>query len=373
MDQFDELVIGWVSSHYLSTGRSRVGYDPNDVPDLFEIHTDLAVQASGGRLLSVTSNWLEIRDGPTGDYAVVDAPEWGRVVRWTGDSIEQGGHTWYEVTHWIDTDVEGKLEAVSGWVRSDRVVDYAPPADAPAPEGAILVPLKEERSFSYYTVTDVDSYVPTADDPRHFNGSYQVNWANGVGPDLDVPYGSIFAGDGVAMQGSGKVTIAVFDPVTGDQVTDPVSGDPVTRVLYFELDNGTELDWINEQGNITTWEPGGWTHGNPAEIANPEDARFRPVSKAPDLISGVSVAGPPELRGRWIYAPELREFSPRGDGMFKVEDAGGAFPAGSLRIDVFYENADQGFEFYSNASGVRLGTPVYIDQRIPPPIEEDSG
>ena len=126
-DPLRGTVFGWVSSYYLSTGRSRGGFEPETVPERFTILTNADVLESGGALMGITSNWLQIRDGPTGDYAVVDAPEWGRVVRWTGRYIEEGGHTWYEVIHNKDT---------RGWARGDRVEQFVPHPDAPAaPEG----------------------------------------------------------------------------------------------------------------------------------------------------------------------------------------------------------------------------------------------
>jgi hypothetical protein len=67
-DRILGLVIGWVSSNYLLTGRSRVGYDPNDVRRLFNIHTNMEVWDAGGRLMSVEAvEYLQIRDGPTND------------------------------------------------------------------------------------------------------------------------------------------------------------------------------------------------------------------------------------------------------------------------------------------------------------------
>jgi hypothetical protein len=357
-DPLQGLITGWVCSYYLSTGRSRAGFDPKEVPQLFDIQTNYEIQDNGGRLMSVTSvEYLQIRDGPTSDYAVVDAPQWGRVVRWTGDYIEQDGHTWYEVTHWLEND-DGSLEAVTGWARADRVEEYAPPPNAGQPdEGSILVPLKEPRTFSYYTVTDVDAFADLSHAVEGFDSLEPIRWTHNLGPELEVPHGALFGAEGVAMQGSGRVTLA--------------SGE----VLDFELDNGTELDWANSQGELTEWGEGGWSNGEPLQIGNPEDAEFRPVSKAQDLVSGVSLAGPPELRGQWIYVEELKEFSVNGDGMFKVEDGGGAFGPGELRFDVFFADPEEGAAFYRNTYDFRLhgGSVVHVQQTIPPAIDQVAG
>jgi hypothetical protein len=106
-----------------------------------------------------------------------------------------------------------------------------------------------------------------------------VNWKYGIGPvgvegPIEVPYGSLFGADGVAMQGSGKVTIEKIDPLTGEKHEE---------TMYFELDNGRELHWVNGNGELTQWENDHWTNGSPAQIGNPEDAVFRPVSKATGL------------------------------------------------------------------------------------------
>ena len=353
------VVVGWVSSHFLSTGRSRVGFEPGRVAEQFNIQTNVAVQESGGSLVSVTSNWLEIRDGPTGDYAVVDAPEWGRVVRWTGDFIEEGGHTWYEVIYDDDT---------RGWARGDRVEPYARIADAPpAADGKIWVQVQEERSFSQYNLFDVDSYVPPSGD---FAASEPISWKYDIGPagiyaPIEVAYGALFGPDGVAMQGSGVVTVEVSDPATG-QIEQ--------HTVHFTLDNPGDLNWANSDRKPTEWGEGGWTNGQPAEIANPEDARFRPLSAAPDLTSEVSLAGPPEYRGQTIWVPGLQDILPNNPGaVFTVEDAGGAFPRGSLRFDLYFEDAAAGRDWYRDFYLERRDQPIYVLQDIPPEIEEVQG
>lgn len=353
------VVVGWVSSHFLSTGRSRVGFEPGSVAERFNIQTNVAVQERGGSLVSVTSNWLEIRDGPTGDYAVVDAPEWGRVVRWTGDFIEEGGHKWYEVIYNDDT---------RGWARGDRVADYVPRADAPPTvEGKIWVPLQQERSFSQYNLFDVDSYVPPNND---FAASEPIRWKYDMGPEginqqVAVPYGALFGPDGVAMQGSGVVTVEAVDPQTGKVHQQEV---------HFTLDNPHDLQWANAEGNPTSWEEGGWSNGRPAEIANPEDAEFRPLPEAPELTSAVSLAGPPEYRGQTIWVPDLQDtLENNPDAVFTVEDAGGAFPHGSLRFDLYFEDAEAGRGWYRDFYNERRDAPVYVLQDIPPEIEGDLG
>ena len=59
-------------------------------------------------------------------------------------------------------------------------------------------------------------------------------------------------------------------------------------------------------------------------------------------------------------------------GVFIVEDAGGAFPEGSLRFDVFYEDASVGAQFYRDYSANRVSIPAFVEQVIPPEIELDT-
>jgi hypothetical protein len=177
-----------------------------------------------------------------------------------------------------------------------------------------------------------------------------------------VPKGALFSVDGVAMQGSGKVTIEVIDPVTGEAVME---------VLHFELNNPQDLHWLNEDGRPSNWEDGAFTNGHPYQIENPEDAEFRPVSKAEGFTSGISIAGPPELRGQEIYVPELAGYAGNEDGLFRVEDAGGAFPSGSRRFDVFFDDVEMGRGWYNDTYDIRRdgGSPAYVQQRIPPELE----
>jgi len=352
------LVTGWVSSYFLAEGKSRVGFERETVEAKFDIRIDTEVREGGGRLMSVTSDYLQISDGPTSDYAVIDAPETGRVVRWTGRTIEtDDGHTWYEVTTWVEDPLTGELEAVSGWARADRVADYVPHSDAaPADEGKIWIELKQERSFSYYTVADIDAYANVDHGDPWLDNHEPVQWAHGIGPRIEVPNGALFSAEGIAMQGSGKVT---------------VEGE--TR--YIQLDNPRDLDWVNADGERTKWGEGSWTNGPPARIENPEDARFRWNENPPQLTSGVSVAGPPSMRGQKIWVPALEglELNPLNpDGLFVVEDAGGSFPEGSPRFDLFFEDAAEGWGFYQRYhAGIDDGsTPVYIQQDLPPEIDE---
>ncbi len=164
------------------------------------------------------------------------------------------------------------------------------------------------------------------------------------------------------MQGSGEVTVEVIDPATGEIQEYKVQ---------FTLDNPRDLDWKNGAGDPTRWEDERWTNGPPAEIANPEAAQFRPYSKAADLTSGVSLAGPHEYRGQSIWVPDLMDtIDSNVEAVFTVEDAGGAFPHGSLRFDLYFEDATEGSDWYSRAD--RLGIPVYVEQDIPPELEESS-
>ena len=357
------VVIGWVSSYYLSTGRSRVGYDPKDVRRLFDIDTDFEVWDAGGRLMSVESvEYLQIRDGPTNDYAAPEAVQWGQVVRWTGNSIEAGGHTWYQVTTWAEQD-GGKVEPYTGWARADRVQDYVPDALAPdvLEDGRIWVQLPGLRSFSQYNLYDVDSYVPPSGD---FARKVEITWSWGIGPEgvdqpIEVPYGALYGPDGVAMQGSGVVPVEVIDPETQE---------PQQQKVYFTLNNPDQLDWKNEHGDPTSFGQGGWENGRGVEIANPELAEFRVLPEPPKLRSGFSAAGPPEYRGHLIWAPNLMDpQSENPQAVFEIEDAGGFFPPGSMRFDLYIEDPRQGFQWYQSAP--RLNNPVYVDQPIPPGLE----
>ena len=315
--------------------------------------------------MSVNSDWLQIRDGPTGDYAVVDAPEWGRVVRWTGRyiDIEEGGHRWYEVTHWIEGQEEGQLEAVSGWVREDRLVDYSPPPGVSGLEdGYIYVPERGDWNASYYTVADVDAYASGPHQGEGFDRLVPIPWKEGFRPegiegDIMVPYGSLYSPEGVAMQGSGRVTLE--------------NG----QVLYFQLDNPSSLEWQDESGHQVSWQTGRqWVTSNndasfPAEIANSDAAEFRPGSRATELVPGVSVAAPEEYRGATLYIPELRDFSPNRDGLFEVADAGGAFGADEQRIDVFYDTYDAGRTFHNDSYLARIdGLTLFVARPIPPEL-----
>jgi hypothetical protein len=343
------LVTGWMSSSYLGDEHGRLGYGPETVAKNFDIQVNQEVAESGGALMAVSSDWLLVLDGPTWDYGeAADPVQWGGVVRWTGKSIDVDGIEWREVVH---------ASGETGWVKANYLGEYKPPAGAPPPaEGKIWIELKDERSFSYYTVTDVDNYQSSNPD---FRESYEIAWAHGIGPNVEVPSGALFSVDGVAMQGSGKMT--VINQRTGEET-----------VLYFELDNPQELHWLNEEGRPTKWEDGQFSNGHPYEIENPETAEFRPVSKATELTSGVSVAGPPSLRGTRIYVPELAGIPGNEKGVFMVEDAGGAFPEGSLRFDIFYEDASVGAQFYRDYTGSRVSIPAFAEQAIPPEIGLDT-
>jgi hypothetical protein len=64
--------------------------------------------------------------------------------------------------------------------------------------------------------------------------------------------------------------------------------------------------------------------------------------------------------------PDLLSENPQA--VFDIEDAGGFFPSGSRRLDLYFEDARLGLEWYGNTEE-RLNTPVYIDQPIPPGLE----
>jgi hypothetical protein len=352
------LVTGWVSSLYLKDGEYRVGYGPETVAERFTIQENQEVMESGGSLMAVSSDWLVILDGPTWEYGkAADPVEWGGVVRWTGRYIEEGGHTWYEVTCWKEGE-DGNLEPTIGWTRGDRVVDYMPHPETPTPhEGYIYAPRKEEWNASHYHVVNIDAYTPPINEPQ-FASSFEIKWAEGFAPDVQVPnvqYGTLFSADGVAMQGSGMVLI---------------DDEP----FYFELDNPEDLHWLNKEGHPTRWEDGKYTNGHPYEVANPEVAEFRPGSKAEDFIAMYSAAGPQELRGATIFVPELMDFSARGDGVFQILDAGGAFGPGEARIDVFFNNYEDGLEWSNNTYLARRdGFTIYLEQPIPPEIDQVTG
>ena len=161
------------------------------------------------------------------------------------------------------------------------------------------------------------------------------------------------------MQGSGVVTVEMVNPQTNEVHQQGV---------YFTLNNPNELDWKNEHGDPTEYGEGGWSHGPAAEIANPELAEFRVLPEPPELRSGISAAGPPEYRGHLIWAPNLMGRIPGNDqAVLEIEDAGGFFPSGSMRFDLYIEDAQQGFQWYQSAP--RLNNPVYIDQLIPPGLD----
>jgi len=326
------------------------------------VHTDMEVRGAGGLLMSVQSNWLEIRDGPTHDYAAPEAIQWGQVVRWTGNSIEAGGHIWYQVTTWTQLE-DGSLEPFSGWARADRVQEYVPDARAPdvLEDDRMWVQLPGARSFSQYNLFDVDTYAPPN---GGFAAKVPIPWWYDIGPGgidgpIEVPYGALYGREGVAMQGSGVATVEVVDPQTQEVHQEKV---------YFTLNNPNELDWKNEHGEITEYGERGWTRGPAVEIANPEQAEFRVLPEPPKLKSWISVAAPPEYRGHRIWAPALMD--PTGENpqaVFDVEDAGGFFPSGSPRFDLYIEDPRQGLQWYQNAD--RLNNSVYIDQPTPPGLE----
>ena len=220
-------------------------------------------------------------------------------------------------------------------------------------EGNIWIPLKQERSFSYYTVADIDAYTAVDHSDPWLDRNASVTWKNGD-PGFEVPNGALFSAEGVAMQGSGKVT---------------VDG----KTMYIQLDNPRDLHWDNAEGDLTEWTGGSWSTGPPVRINNPEAAKFRWDNTPPSLTSGVSLAGPPSMRGESIWVPELKSES-NPEGVFVVEDAGGAFPEGSLRVDLFFEDPEQGLQWYSQYCTERLqrggDPPAFTLQELPPPIEE---
>jgi hypothetical protein len=240
---------------------------------------------------------------------------------------------------------------------------YEPDARAPnvLEEGRIWVQLPGARSFSQYNLFDVDHYVAPND---RFAASEPIPWSWNIGPEgvngpIEAPYGALYGPDGVAMQGSGVVTVEAVDPQTNEVHEQKV---------YFTLNNPRELNWKNEHGEPTGFGEGGWTNGRGVEIANPEAAEFRVLPGAPELRSGISAAGPPEYRGHQIWAPNLKDSIPGNEeAVFNIEDAGGFFPPGSPRFDLYIENAESGLEWYRNAD--RRDIPVYIDQPIPPGLE----
>jgi len=68
--------------------------------------------------------------------------------------------------------------------------------------------------------------------------------------------------------------------------------------------------------------------------------------------------------------PGLKGLAGNDQGVFVVEDTGGAFPEGSPRFDVFFENPEEGWKWYTDSEGLRTGADTYVQQEIPPKIEE---
>ncbi|NIS83423.1 MAG: SH3 domain-containing protein [Anaerolineales bacterium] len=342
-DRYKGKVTGWVSGNYLiDTGDNPAGDMLIDGEWLSDtVQTNYAVQRGGGRLMTVTANWLVMRSGPTTQHPVVREIPWGRAVRWTGCYVNIKGTNWYEVNY------DGKR----GWVASKYLTSYKPPKDdmpAPAP-GYLWVPLKETFSFSYYYVTDTESYEPEAHEPDRFNSDYKIKWKYG-GQEIKVPYGALFSPAGVAMQGSGVVEI---------------NGEPT----FFKLDNPTQLKWKDKAGKHVWWEDGGWVNSAgkrsfPVEIMNPEKAVFTIGSQAKEFEEGKTVAAAPELRGATLFSPEMEKYS-NNKGIFEVKDGGGAFPPGSTRIDVYFPNRDAGRKWYEETELDRRSTTIYILQEIP--------
>jgi len=72
--------------------------------------------------------------------------------------------------------------------------------------------------------------------------------------------------------------------------------------------------------------------------------------------------------------PGLQDILPNNPGaVFTVEDAGGAFPSGSLRFDLYFEDAATGRDWYRDFYLQRKDQPIYVLQDIPPEIEEVQG
>jgi hypothetical protein len=219
-------------------------------------------------------------------------------------------------------------------------------------------------SFSFYVVVDVDNYMPMAGDPVEFEEGYSFRIL-GIKPDFNVPFGALFSDSGVAMQGSGRATLA--------------NGEGI----YFSLSNPNEVMWMDATGAQVVCTSNGFVRASdghsPAQgtvqVRNPDDAIFILGSRALELRSFSSVAGPGELQGSRLFVPSLAEHAfldgngnertlaeafPEFSGEFLVEDSGGAFPPGEQRFDLFIEEFEQGLAWYRAAGPERAGTEVYI-------------
>jgi hypothetical protein len=79
------------------------------------------------------------------------------------------------------------------------------------------------------------------------------------------------------------------------------------------------------------------------------------------------------MRGEKIWVPELAGLGGNDQGVFVVEDAGGAFPEGSPRFDVFFADPAAGWDWYRASEGPRTGALTYVQQELPPEIEDTPG
>jgi hypothetical protein len=286
----------------------------------------------------------------------------GWAVRWTGRVQAVDGRDWYEVLY----------NGERGWVSSRYVEEYVQPEGFPITEpGHVWVPLPGMYSFSFYVVVDVDAYRPRESDPIDFSEPTLIRWRwNNSNPDLHtfVHYGSLFSVEGVAMQGSGRLSL---------------SGETV----YFSLENPGEVMWMDESGSQVICTNSGFIRTGdrhtPArglvQVMNPQDAVFSMGSRASELQSFTSLAGPPELYGSRVFAPDLAnhtftdesgsvrsldEAFPGFTGEFEVEDRGGAFGQGERRFDLFIEDYEQGLNWYRAAGAERVSTEVFIQHEV---------
>jgi hypothetical protein len=345
-------VSGWVNSFYLTAdGKALAG---DTVESLFEVLRDVSTV---DQLLSVTANWLIMRDGPTTKYPKIAEIPWGRVMKLTGRYVNVDGSIWREAYY------DGKL----GWVADRYLTAYEAPAHLPAPEeGKVWVELNDKFSVSYYYVVDIDSYRPNENDPARFSEDYIIQWKDGGGPENTLAqHGALFGPAGVAMQGSGIIEI------NGER-------------KWITLNNPGQLNWQDQDGNLVKWdqEAGAWLRqgdgarikADQLEIMNPKDARFARGSIAENFVDFKTIAAAPELDGKTIAMPDLPGLPEGHDQIFYVEDGGGAFGRGETRFDLFISDYQVAKEWYSDSyegpDGGRLSTTVFIQQDLSPKSEE---
>ena len=160
----------------------------------------------------------------------------------------------------------------------------------------------------------------------------------------------LFDRGGVVMQGTGQLSDGVFIHIT----------------------NPNQLYWIDRQGNRIVHEGGEWkiaSTGDPGvidRIGNPEDAIFA-RGKGRDLTPYYSIAAPGEFAmGSLFYIPAAAELA-NNDGVFEVQDRGGAIEGTTL--DVFvgqgFANSDHWFANRPDQAAVYKMIPLIVYNNTP--------